>query len=60
MCIGNLSQEILGVVLRTLHTTLDLEDYDAEFTKHAMLLEEAWDGGKRLEVPEVMQFIAGR
>ena len=37
--IGNVSRDILGVALRTFHTTLDLEDYDAEFTKHAMLLE---------------------
>ena len=53
MCVGHLSEEILGVVLRTFHTTLDLQDYDAEFTRHAMILEDAWNDGERLQVPEV-------
>ena len=48
------------MVLRTFHTTLDLEDYDAEFTKHTMLLEEAWHDGESLEVPQLAQFTVGR
>ena len=60
LCIRSVSRDILSVVLRTFHTTLDLEDYDAELTKHAMLLEDAWNGGERLDVSEVTQFIAGR
>ena len=47
--IRKLPQEIVGVVLRTFHTTQDRGECDTEFIRHAMLMEEAWNNGEILE-----------
>ena len=52
--IRKLPQEIVGVVLRTFRTTQDRGECDPEFIRHAMLIEDAWNNGKILEVLELM------
>ena len=58
IAIENVPPAILGVLLRKFCISCKLEASDAEFIRHAMILEDAWSDGEPLHVHEVAAFIS--